>query len=218
MEYLLNDIEEQLVDYLEMRSRRRIDEATIEEVRLGFNLGSEATTVDLLNSLVDKRVIAWQEGYHSARRLRITKSSVPDSPPPTVSVPLLALGFCSFGQDPQDGFGPESYLELTRDLVPDERGVYALRAHGDSMKDAMINEGDIVVIRQQQEIQNGDLAQVWLRNEGSATVKRIFRKNGSVCLKPENENLEARYYDASDVKIQGKVIMVIRQLDSRLAA
>jgi repressor LexA len=81
---------------------------------------------------------------------------------------------------------------------------------GDSMIDAHIQDGDFVVIRPQQTARDGDIvvAQV---EENAVTLKRFFREAGRIRLQPANQRYEAQYY--RDVRVQGKLIGVIRRLD-----
>ncbi len=104
-------------------------------------------------------------------------------------------------------------LELTRDLVPDTRGVYALRVRGDSMVDASVHDGDLVILRQQEDANNGDMVAVWLEDEGETTLKYFYREgNHRVRLQPANPAYEPIIKPADVVRIQGKVIAIIRRL------
>ena len=87
---------------------------------------------------------------------------------------------------------------------------YVLHVRGDSMIDAHITDGDFVVIRPQQTAHDGDIvvAQV---EENAVTLKRFFREKGRVRLQPANERYEPMFYD--DVRIQGKLVGVIRRVD-----
>jgi len=87
---------------------------------------------------------------------------------------------------------------------------YLLRVRGDSMIEAHITDGDYVVIKPQQTARNGDIivAQV---EENAVTLKRFFREQGRVRLQPANPEYPPQFYD--DVRIQGKLIGVIRRLD-----
>jgi repressor LexA len=96
------------------------------------------------------------------------------------------------------------------DLLAPGPDTYLLRVRGDSMIDAHITDGDLVVIRPQQTAHDGDIvvAQV---EENAVTLKRFFREKGRVRLQPANEAHAPQYYD--DVRIQGKLIGVIRRVD-----
>jgi len=105
-------------------------------------------------------------------------------------------------------------IEVTRDLLGDPQGLYALEVQGDSMIDALVNDGDIVVMHSQRQVENGEMAAVWLREKGEVTLKRFYQeKNGRVRLQPANPEMQPIYVnDPQQVEVQGKVVMVIRQL------
>ena len=83
---------------------------------------------------------------------------------------------------------------------------------GHSMIDALINDGDIVIMKHQQEAHNGEMVAVRLRENNETTLKRFYLEGGRVRLQPANPNLEPIYTDAANVEIQGKVMVVIRQV------
>jgi repressor LexA len=110
------------------------------------------------------------------------------------------------------GFEGESVI-LTRDLVPDSDNLYALHVRGESMIDASIHDGDIVVMRHQQIAQNGDLVAVWLKDDHATTLKRYYRESRKVRLQPANPTFKPIFKNPDEVEIQGKVVLVIRQLE-----
>ncbi len=107
---------------------------------------------------------------------------------------------------------PDETVSLARDILRETDKLYALQVQGDSMIDALINDGDIVVMRHQQQADNGDLVAVWLNDREETTLKRFYRENGQVRLQPANPYMEPIYVNAENVEIQGKVVLVIRQL------
>jgi repressor LexA len=103
-------------------------------------------------------------------------------------------------------------VELTRGLLPlDTASLYALQVRGNSMIDAMIGDGDIVVMQQQDTARNGELVAVWLKEEEETTLKRFFLENGRVRLQPENPSMQPIYANPRNVQIQGKVMLVVRR-------
>jgi repressor LexA len=115
--------------------------------------------------------------------------------------------------------GPiEAYQEVVETVsVPEvlnaNADTYLLRVRGDSMIGAHITDGDLVVIRPQQTARDGDIvvAQV---EENAVTLKRFFREKGRIRLQPANPEYEPQYYE--DIRIQGKLVGVIRRVDRRL--
>ncbi|HXV99439.1 MAG TPA: transcriptional repressor LexA [Anaerolineae bacterium] len=104
-------------------------------------------------------------------------------------------------------------IELTRELVPDEEGIYALKVKGTSMIDALINDGDIVVMRHTETANNGDMVAAWLSDREETTLKRFFHEGDRIRLQPENQTMAPIYVDPDKVDIKGRVVAVIRQLN-----
>jgi len=103
-------------------------------------------------------------------------------------------------------------LEITAELIRGKHGVYGLRVKGDSMIDALIKDGDIVLMEYVSNAENGDMVAAWLKAEKEVTLKRMFRENDRIRLEPANTQMQPIYTSSENVEIQGKVITVIRQL------
>ena len=103
-------------------------------------------------------------------------------------------------------------IEVTRDLTRGREGVYALRVRGSSMVDALINDGDVVLMQYVNVVENGEMAAVWLKAEKEATLKKFYAENGRIRLQPANSQLQPMYVEPDNVEIQGRVIAVIRHL------
>jgi repressor LexA len=93
---------------------------------------------------------------------------------------------------------------------PDQ--VFALKIKGESMMDAMIREGDIVIMKRQNIAQQGDMVAVWLADKGETTLKYYFPEGAKVRLQPAHPHMEPIMVDAGQCQIRGKVLSVIRQL------
>ncbi len=104
-------------------------------------------------------------------------------------------------------------IEVSRDLTKGKSEVYALRVVGWSMVDALIADGDIVLMQPTNVVENGETAAVWLKAEKEVTLKKVYVEPGRVRLQPANSQMRPIYVDSGNVEIQGKVIAVIRQLD-----
>ena len=89
--------------------------------------------------------------------------------------------------------------------------MYALRVRGTSMIEDLINDGDLVLLEPTQTAENGATVAVWLLNEKEVTLKRFYREGSRVRLQPANQTMAPIYVEASNVRIQGRVIGVIRQ-------
>src|SRR5215212_6900019 len=104
-------------------------------------------------------------------------------------------------------------IELSGDLVPDGgRDLFALRVKGHSMVDALINDGDLVLLRRQETCENGETVAVWLREQKETTLKRFYHEGERVRLQPANVTMEPIYTRAGNVEIQGKLVTVVRSM------
>ena len=103
-------------------------------------------------------------------------------------------------------------LEVTEDLTRGRNEVYALRVRGSSMVDALINDGDIVLMQYVNVVENGEMAAIWLKAEKEVTLKKFYAEPGRIRLQPANSQMQPIYVEPDNVEIQGRVIAVIRQL------
>lgn len=97
-------------------------------------------------------------------------------------------------------------------LLKGQENVYALRVKGNSMIDALINDGDIVLMCYVNAVDNGDMAAVWLKSEKEATLKKFYAEGARVRLQPANSTMKPIYAKSSNVEVQGRVIGVIRRV------
>jgi len=113
---------------------------------------------------------------------------------------------------PEGSYAGET-VDLTRGLVSGHDNVYALQVRGTSMIDALINDGDIVVMQHQETAQDGDMVAAWLVNEEETTLKRYFHEGDRIRLQPENSQMQPIYVSPGNLQIQGKVLAVIRHIN-----
>jgi len=107
-------------------------------------------------------------------------------------------------------------VDIAASLLPSDKtdDLFALEVQGDSMIDAMINDGDIVVLRQAVEAKNGEMVAVWLPEDNEATLKYFYKETDRYRLQPANPTMDPIFIDKDKpLEIKGKVVMVIRQVD-----
>lgn len=113
-------------------------------------------------------------------------------------------------------YDPESGIDIARSLLPQHEKLnelYALKVEGDSMIDAMVSDGDIVIMRRTQQARNGEMVAIWLNDRDETTLKYFYAENGRVRLQPANPSMKPIIINNPDiVEVQGKVVLVIRQL------
>jgi repressor LexA len=136
----------------------------------------------------------------------------------TISVPLIGQIAAGLPIPVPDAFADNdvsSMIELSQELAPNSgQGLFALKVKGHSMIDAMICDGDIVILKSQQTCENGDTVAVWLEEERETTLKKFYLEDGNrVRLQPQNVTMDPIYTDASNVQVQGRLVTVLRQVD-----
>lgn len=107
---------------------------------------------------------------------------------------------------------PNEGLEVSEELVRGKQDIYALRVRGDSMQDALIGDGDIVLMDYVGSTENGDMVAVWLKEEQEVTLKRFFAESNRIRLEPANSQMKPIYTTPDNVEIQGRVVAVIRRI------
>lgn len=114
-------------------------------------------------------------------------------------------------------FTPEDSIEIASSLMPTkEKGkeLFALQVQGDSMIDAMINDGDIVILKPTQEARNGEMVAVWLSDRNETTLKYYYKEKDGYRLQPANPTMKPIMLKKTEaLEIKGKVVMVIRKVD-----
>ena len=102
-------------------------------------------------------------------------------------------------------------VEVAPDLPRRHGKLYGLQVKGTSMIDALIDDGDVVIIKPVQQAENGDTVVAWLKQEEEATLKKFYQEGSQVRLQPANSQMGPIYCAASNVEVRGKVVAIIRK-------
>jgi repressor LexA len=134
-------------------------------------------------------------------------------------VPVPIIGTIAAGQpipvpsaDTWRSHDMEETLEVSPEMLAGRENIYALRVKGSSMIDALVNDGDIVIMEAASSARDGDMVAAWLKREQEATLKRFYREGSQVRLQPANETMQPIRTDADNVEVQGRVIGAVRAL------
>jgi repressor LexA len=209
----LSERQQRMLQFIRQFTRESGYPPTIREIGRAIGISSTSVVNYNLNILEQKDLINRERTISRGIRL----ADRPDDEQ-IVSIPLLgriAAGSPLPIPDSSSDFGifSDETIELTRGITKNADNIYALQVEGDSMIDALINDGDVVVMKHQQHADNGDLVAVWLREEKETTLKRFYLEGDRVRLQPANPTMGPMYFPAKNVEIQGKVVCVIRQLN-----
>ncbi|NLL51612.1 MAG: transcriptional repressor LexA [Peptococcaceae bacterium] len=176
---------------------------SVREIGKAVGLTSSSTVHNHLNTLEEKGYI--RRDPTKPRAIEILDSFSEFTAHRTVHIPIV--GRVAAGQPILAHENIEDTFPVPYDLVKSDT-VFMLRIQGDSMIEAGILHGDLVLVRQQHTANNGDIVVALLEHE--ATVKRFYKEKNQVRLQPENQYMEPIY--ARDVSILGKVIGVFRTI------
>lgn len=168
----------------------------VREVCKACNIKSTATVFNIINRLKDKGLL---DKSDVKRRAIALKSK-------TLSVPIL--GTVAAGQPIFASESYEGYVSLPDNFFSGD-DLFILNVQGSSMIKIGMFDGDKVVVRKQENADNGDIVVALV--DDSATVKRFFKRDGKIILHPENDNMEDFIFN--NISILGKVVGLVRNIN-----
>lgn len=174
---------------------------SLAEIADNFDV-SVPTVHQHVSYLKRKNLLATEKGKkRSIQAMNINKSGV-------VEIPLMGL-IAAGG--PIEAIRDPRPIEVPRNMVSVGANFYALKVAGTSMIEDGIFDGDIVVIREQATVDDGEKAVAYLPDKDAVTLKRIYREKGKIKLVPANHKMKPFY--ETNVEIQGRVMGVLRKED-----
>lgn len=210
------DRRQKIIEHIALTIRTRGYPPSVREIAEAVGLASTSAAHHHLSAL--ERDGFLERGATRSRALRLTPMAAMHAGSTGDLVPqsaareshlLPVIGEIAAG-GPIEAYQDASETLSVPELLAPSGDAYVLKVRGDSMIQAHIQDGDYVVIRPQETARNGDIvvAQV---EENAVTLKRFFKESGRVRLQPANDAYPPQFYP--DVRIQGKLIGVIRRLD-----
>jgi len=197
--------QKQILDFVTRSIDRRGYAPSIQEICDHFDLSSTATVHKHLKNLAARGLLNRES--HRSRALEVPAA------PPAEAVEIPLLGRVAAGVPIEAISNPDSISIPADWLGRGER--FALRVRGDSMIDAHIEDGDIVVVEKKDAARDGDTV-IALVDDAEATLK-VYRPqaDGMVRLEPRNDSMKPMIFEASRVRIQGTVVGVLRRYGRR---
>jgi repressor LexA len=214
----LSDRQKRMVEFIQRFTAENGYPPSIREIGDAVDISSTSVVNYNLNRLVDEGFLNRDQNVSRGLRLTDKLGRAAERLTNIVRVPLVGRIFASEpvllpGTD-SPVFGADEAIEISRGLLPSDNGLFALQVKGDSMIDAMVSDGDIVVMTRVDEWHNGDMVAVWLRDREETTLKHIYREGNRVRLQPANPTMQPIYVDNPEsLEVQGKVMLVVRQLN-----
>jgi repressor LexA len=194
---------------------------TIREIGAAANISSTSVVNYNLTKLMEKGYL--DRDAEVSRGLRLTDKArelygaISESLKRLIRIPLVGNIVASepveVGHDTLAVYDDEDCVELGPNLLSGKTDdLFALRVRGESMIDAMVNDGDIVIMRQQETFRNGEMLAVWLTPSDTTTLKYVYNEGDRIRLQPANPTMDPIFVSPGDVRVQGKVMMVVRQM------
>ena len=205
-----------ILHYIAATLRSRGYPPSVREIALAVGLSSTSAVHHHLQML--ERDGFLERGAAQSRAIRLTPTAAMEMGLTTELVPqsvtaeahvLVVVGEIAAG-GPIEAYQDASETMAVPDLLAPSGDAYVLRVRGDSMIEEHIADGDFVLIRPQTTARNGDIVVANVDGNG-VTLKRFFKERDKIRLQPANAAYPPQFYD--DVRIQGKLIGVIRRLD-----
>ncbi len=207
----LSSKQKSILDFIRQFIRDKDYPPSIRDIQLGCNISS--------TSVVDYNLKALERMGHIRRDREVSRAiELLDGRgrrPQTVPVPIIGTIAAGEpipvpGADAWSGVDYDNVVEVTQDMTNGKDRVYALRVKGTSMIDALVNDGDLVIMEATSSADNGDMVAAWLKREHEATLKRIYVEDSNrVRLQPANVTMQPIFTELDNVEVQGKVLATI---------
>ncbi|HEY3059608.1 MAG TPA: transcriptional repressor LexA [Chloroflexota bacterium] len=207
----LSERQKNILKYIEAYVDERGYPPSIREI--GDQVGISSTSVVDYNLRVLEREGRIRRDREVSRGLELVgvQRGARQSEPRVMKIPVV--GRIAAGSPIEAIEDPEDVLELAIGSVPDD--CFALRVRGTSMIEDHIDDGDLVVVRPQQRVENGEIAVAIVSDNtenGGATLKRFYLEGDEVRLQPRNPTMKPIRVPADQVEIRGKVVKLVRDL------
>ena len=209
----LSTKQQKILEFLRQFIRQKDYPPSIRDIQVGCQISS--------TSVVDYNLKALERLGHIRRDREVSRAiELLDGSgrrPQTIPAPII--GTIAAGQpipvpseETWSNVDYDNVVEVTEEMTRGKERVYALRVKGTSMIDALVNDGDIVIMEATNTADDGDMVAAWLKREGEATLKKIYMEGDRVRLQPANEDMEPIYTSRENVEVQGRVLTTISHL------
>lgn len=204
----LSDRQTAILDYIDGFLNENDYPPTIRDIQNALGISSTSVVDYNLNVLEQRNYI--RRNRNISRGIEVTHRPNRTG---IISVPVIGQIAAGLPIPAPDDMQTADWemIDLSTNMLPSGNvDVFALRVKGLSMIDALINDGDIVVLKKQSQCENGDTVAVWLREEKETTLKKFYLEGNRVRLQPANATMEPIYASPDNVEIQGKLVTVVR--------
>lgn len=207
MAYVLYEKERRALEFIAQYIHRHGYSPTLKEIAEALGFSALSTAHEHIQSLLLKGYLKRSDGVK--RGLEIVDQNIAKTfagADPTIELPLM--GYISAGLPLEPYTDPHATFKVASNMVSPTKTAYVLQAKGSSMIEDGIFDGDYLIIEKTEMANNGDIVVAFL-DGGTATVKRFYKEDDRVMLKPANSDMQPIY--ATNVRIQGRVVGLVRR-------
>ena len=184
---------------------------TIRDIQNNCDISSTSVVKYNLDRLQEKGLMT--------RESEVSRGINLKSDPKNITIKVPVIGTITAGEtfplfdDNRWEYDDMNMLELPDSFSYLEEKLYALKVSGTSMIDALIGDGDTVIMEKTKSVKNGDMVAANVISENETTLKRIYKEGETIRLQPENPLMKALTYPSKNISILGKVVAVWRNLN-----
>lgn len=211
----LSQRQQSILNYIQEFMEEHGYPPAIRDIKNALGISSTSVVAYNLKALQEKGKVNRENKVSRGITLPLSEMARPASRM-AYQVPLL--GVITAGSplpNPEDTSTVDSeMIDVPADLAPEDKlkDVYALRVRGHSMIDALIDDNDIVLLRFQETAENGQMVAAMLVDENAVTLKKFYHEGNRIRLQPANTTMEPIYAEPQNVRIQGRVVGVLRSM------
>lgn len=215
----LSSRQQEILTYIEKFIQDNGYSPSIRDIQVNLHISSTSVVAYNLKALEEKGKLEREDKISRGIKLLAGGISLPIHPASLQTSQVPILGTITAGQplpNPEDDTNnsDREMVDVPTEMIPTNKlnDVYALRVRGHSMIDALIDDGDIVLIRYQETAENGNMVAARLIDDNSVTLKKFYHEGQRIRLQPANATMEPIYTSPDNLQIRGRVVGVLRQL------
>jgi repressor LexA len=208
----------EILAYIEEFVRSNGYPPAIRQIQEKLDISSTSVVAYNLKALENKKLIKREGKVSRGISLPASVALAPAQVSRVIAGQVRVLGTITAGQplpNPEDTSTSDAEMvDVPNEVASPEKlsDVYALRVRGNSMIDALIADGDIVLMRYQEHAENGQMVAVRIEDDNAVTLKRFYNEGSRVRLQPANVTMDPIFVEAANVRVEGRVIGVMRSM------
>jgi repressor LexA len=199
----LSPKQQKILDFLRRFIRERDYPPSIRDIQIACGISSTSVVDYNLKAL--ERMGYIRRDKEISRAIELLDGS--GRRPRLIPVPIV--GQIAAGQPipvPEESADYSETVEVEEGVLRGKEKVYGLTVKGNSMIDALVNDGDVIVMEQTSSADDGDMVAVWLKREQETTLKKLYHEGERIRLQPANDAVKPIYTEPDNVEVQGKVL------------